>query len=157
MLGSYFHRSVFNRIRSADNAALKYGRNFLPDDRRGHSAPPLSLVEAAPGYIRPRRGHSDLYGSIFDSIRAADVSFRQCKSETRARINGCLPFNLCTVHFRSSQGAIPRVPGETGKIMSAAPGTSGDGEPPVERSDARSKSSRVWLRGNAHEISIRIH
>ena len=40
VLGSYFYRSVFNRIRSADNATLKYGRNFSPDNRRGHSVSP---------------------------------------------------------------------------------------------------------------------
>jgi hypothetical protein len=47
VLGSYFHRSVFNRIGSTDNAALKYGRNFSPDSRRGHNTPPvMSLFEA---------------------------------------------------------------------------------------------------------------
>jgi hypothetical protein len=62
--GSYFHRSVFNRIRSADDAALKYGRNFSPNNRRGHSAPPrMSLVEATPGVhpakARPRPYRQD--------------------------------------------------------------------------------------------------
>jgi hypothetical protein len=46
--GSCARGFVFNRIRSADNASLKYGRNFSPDYRRGTR---MSLVEAAPGRI----------------------------------------------------------------------------------------------------------
>jgi hypothetical protein len=133
VLGSYFHRSVFNRIRSADNAALKYGCNFSPDDRRAH---PRLLVWLKPrlAYIRPSAAiltFTVLSSTVYEPLMSPSVSARA------KRENGCLPFNLCTVHFRPSQSAVPRVPGETGKIMSAvpmispaSPGTSGDGEPP---------------------------
>ncbi len=45
MRSFYFYRSIFNRIRSADDVALKYGRNFSPDNRCGHDALPPFAVD----------------------------------------------------------------------------------------------------------------
>jgi hypothetical protein len=76
---------------AANYAALKYGRNFSPDNRRGHSAPPpRSLVEVAPG----------IYPGVASDCRLVFDNFKRCTSSR----NVCAPCYNITAYSTGDSG-----------------------------------------------------